>query len=192
MPLNVAALAGAVKGLYIGGMKPKKYLRPPMHPLPQSFLDKQRHAARVEKKAGTFTTAELDAMANESINKTQSRIRQAKRDARHAGDVPFQKPPKGKFAPDPNKRKSFYASWEWRRLRMEALKRHGHRCQSCGATTEDITIYGAKIRLVVDHILPLGKHWELRLDPENVQVLCDECNMGKGDWDTTDFRPRHE
>lgn len=104
------------------------------------------------------------------------------------GDVAWQKPPKGVFSPNPNSKKSFYASWEWRKLRMQTLVRHGHRCQSCGATTQDITIYGAPVRLVVDHIQPLGKHWELRLDPENVQVLCDECNMGKGDWMTQDFR----
>jgi hypothetical protein len=27
-----------------------------------------------------------------------------------------------------------------------------------------------------------------RLDPNNLQVLCNDCNMGKGSWDQTDFR----
>lgn len=159
------------------------------HPLPQSFLDKKRRSSKIVPKSGTFTTAELDAMANESAKKTQARIRQAKRDVRRASDVPHN-PTKGAFSPNPNNRKSFYQSWEWRKLRMQTLLRYGHRCQSCGANKDDITIYGAPIRLVVDHILPLGKNWEFRLDPDNVQVLCDECNMGKGDWLTMDFRPR--
>lgn len=93
------------------------------------------------------------------------------------------------YAPNPNSRKSFYASWEWRKLRMLTLKKYGHRCQSCGATTKDIGMHGHPVRLVVDHIKPLGRHWDLRLHPDNLQVLCDECNMGKGDWDETDYRP---
>lgn len=40
----------------------------------------------------------------------------------------------------------------------------------------------------VDHIKPRKKYPELALDPNNVQVLCKLCNMGKGDRDETDFR----
>jgi 5-methylcytosine-specific restriction endonuclease McrA len=71
---------------------------------------------------------------------------------------------------------------------MVVLKREGHRCQSCGATPNDTTVGGAKVRLVVDHIIPISRRWDLRLDPTNLQVLCDECNMGKGNWDVTDYR----
>lgn len=108
--------------------------------------------------------------------------------------APVKKEPKP-FAPSPNRRnstKSFYASWEWRRLRMEVLMEHGHRCQSCGATPKDVTISGAGVRIVVDHIKPLLKFWHLRLDRNNLQVLCDECNMGKGAWDDTDYRPAND
>lgn len=155
-------------------MKVKFRRRP--HPLPESFFDKDR----VNKKPSIQA---LEQVASQIIAR-KVKIKRPK-----IGDVPHKKPAKGVFSPNPNKRKSFYASWEWRRLRMETLLRYGHRCQSCGATKDDITITGATVRLVVDHIQPLGKNWELRLDPENVQVLCDECNMGKGDWDATDFRP---
>lgn len=89
-------------------------------------------------------------------------------------------------------KKAFYASWDWRTLRMEVLKEHGHRCQSCGATPNDSTVSGAKVRIVVDHIKPLSKFWNLRLDRTNLQVLCDECNMGKGAWDETDYRPAND
>lgn len=85
-------------------------------------------------------------------------------------------------------KEAFYASWEWRTLRMEVIKKQGKRCNCCGATPEDLTVGGSRVRLVVDHIKPLSKHWNLRLEPSNLQVLCDECNMGKGAWDETDHR----
>lgn len=91
-----------------------------------------------------------------------------------------------RFAPSPDKRKSFYASWEWKKLRMQALQRDGHRCGSCGASPKD------GIRIVVDHIKPLGNFWELRLVLSNLQVLCDDCNRGKGDWLHTDFRSHED
>ena len=77
----------------------------------------------------------------------------------------------------------FLESWEWNTLRYKILQKFGRRCMCCGVTPED----GAK--MCVDHILPRYTHPELRLDPENLQVLCFNCNKGKGAWDTTDFRP---
>lgn len=76
----------------------------------------------------------------------------------------------------------FYASWEWKRARYEALKRYGARCMLCGAKAED----GA--RICVDHIKPRSKYPLLQLDVNNLQVLCNDCNMGKGAWDETDWR----
>lgn len=81
---------------------------------------------------------------------------------------------------------AFYQSWEWKRLRLNTLLKYGQRCQCCGATPE----HG--VRVVVDHIKPLRKHWKLRLDPSNLQVLCDDCNRGKGSHIERDFRkPPH-
>lgn len=89
-------------------------------------------------------------------------------------------------------REAFYKSWDWRRLRMEVIKKYDRRCMCCGATPEDVALDGTPVRLVVDHIKPLSKHWELRLSPSNLQILCDECNMGKGAWDETDHRSNDE
>jgi len=83
----------------------------------------------------------------------------------------------------------FYKSWEWRTLRMEAIQRHGRSCQCCGAAPGQKDATGAPVRICVDHIKPISKHWHLRLDLSNLQILCDECNMGKGNWSETDFRP---
>jgi 5-methylcytosine-specific restriction endonuclease McrA len=79
---------------------------------------------------------------------------------------------------------AFLASYEWRRVRMTALKRHGARCQCCGAIpTNGITIN-------VDHIKPRKLYPHLALDPNNLQILCNVCNHGKGNWDMTDWRTR--
>lgn len=85
-------------------------------------------------------------------------------------------------------KQSFYKSWEWRTLRMKILKDRGRRCECCGATPEHHDVHGVPIRLCVDHIRPVSTHWDQRLDPGNLQILCDECNQGKGAWDETDWR----
>lgn len=76
----------------------------------------------------------------------------------------------------------FLQSYEWRELRMKALIRDGRKCACCGATPET----GAVMN--VDHIKPRRLHPELALCLENLQVLCAECNHGKGNWDQTDWR----
>ena len=78
--------------------------------------------------------------------------------------------------------KEFLDSKAWKRLRFQALKRHGSRCQCCGGSAEE----GA--RLNVDHIMPRRLFPALALQLENLQVLCSQCNEGKGNWDMTDFR----
>ena len=76
--------------------------------------------------------------------------------------------------------RAFYQSHEWRKVRYQVLVKWGRKCMCCGR--EDQPIH-------VDHIKPLRKHWDRRLDPDNLQVLCDQCNHGKGNWDETDHRP---
>jgi 5-methylcytosine-specific restriction endonuclease McrA len=76
----------------------------------------------------------------------------------------------------------FLESYEWRRARMEALKKCGARCQCCGAAPKD------GIRVNVDHIKPRKLYPELALDLNNLQILCEVCNHGKGNWDMTDWR----
>ena len=76
----------------------------------------------------------------------------------------------------------FYASFEWRRMRMEVFKLYERKCMCCGARPED------GVRIHVDHIRPLRFFWDLRLNIDNLQVLCEVCNHGKGNWDRTDWR----
>lgn len=78
---------------------------------------------------------------------------------------------------------AFYRTPEWKRARIDALIRLGRRCGCCGATPETGAV------LNVDHIRPLRFYWNLRLDPDNLQVLCSDCNEGKGNRLEVDFRP---
>ena len=77
----------------------------------------------------------------------------------------------------------FYKSEPWRVIRYDALVRAGGACFACGRTTQR-----DRIVLHVDHIKPISRFPELKLDPENLQVLCEDCNLGKGAWDETDWR----
>ena len=88
-----------------------------------------------------------------------------------------------KTVPDANS-DSFLASKAWKRLRFQALKKHGMRCQACGASPAQ------GVTLNVDHIMPRRLFPELALQIENLQVLCSDCNEGKGNWDMTDARAK--
>jgi len=79
--------------------------------------------------------------------------------------------------------KEFYESWAWKRLRYGFIKSKQRRCECCGATPQD------GCRIVVDHIRPIRRYWDWRLNITNLQLLCDDCNRGKGSQDTTDWRP---
>ena len=57
-------------------------------------------------------------------------------------------------------------------LRSDVLRRDGYRCRMCGASSND------GVRLHIDHIIPVSHDGPSRL--ENLQTLCDTCNLGKG------------
>jgi len=59
------------------------------------------------------------------------------------------------------------------RLRFEVLSSARFRCQACGASAPS----GAELH--VDHILPRSKGGTN--DRWNLQALCRDCNLGKGD-----------
>jgi 5-methylcytosine-specific restriction endonuclease McrA len=79
-------------------------------------------------------------------------------------------------------KREFLETYAWRKVRMEALLKYGPKCMCCGATPKT----GAVMN--VDHIKPRKTHPELALSLENLQILCNECNHGKGNWDKTDWR----
>lgn len=86
---------------------------------------------------------------------------------------------------DAIKSDNFLQSFSWRKLRMQALKLYGAKCQCCGSTPAT----GAVMN--VDHVKPRKTHPELALELTNLQILCHECNHGKGNWDSTDWRNKN-
>ena len=71
------------------------------------------------------------------------------------------------------KLKDFYDSAEWAEVRKKVYKKHKHECSYCG--------YDGKYNpLHVDHIRPLRLYWDLRLNFDNLQLLCSNCNSEKG------------
>ena len=77
------------------------------------------------------------------------------------------------------KSNEFYKTREWISARYKTLVKYGKVCQCCGAS---------KAVLHVDHIKPRSKYPHLELDIDNLQVLCEACNVGKGNKDVTDWR----
>lgn len=75
----------------------------------------------------------------------------------------------------------FYETRAWRELRYKALVKYGARCQCCGANRDD------GVRIHVDHIKPRSKFPDLQLELSNLQVLCEDCNIGKSNKDYTDW-----
>lgn len=74
---------------------------------------------------------------------------------------------------------TFYRTLEWKSFRYQILKLRGNHCECCGRGPKD----GAIIQ--VDHILPRWIYPEKAFDVSNMQILCLECNEGKGKSDTT-------
>lgn len=75
---------------------------------------------------------------------------------------------------------AFYDSFDWRQVRYDVLRERGRKCECCGDDDPK--------KVQVDHIKPLRKYWHLRFDKSNLQVLCHDCNHGKGSRDKTDWR----
>lgn len=68
----------------------------------------------------------------------------------------------------------------WRAARYATLATHGNWCRACGRRPPDVGLH-------VDHIKPRSKFPELALDMANLQVLCRDCNGGKGADDQTNW-----
>lgn len=99
----------------------------------------------------------------------------------HPDGQPIAHAPRPPCRVDPSS-PEFLNSYAWRQLRMKVLMHYGARCQCCGASPST----GAVMN--VDHIKPRKLFPRLALDFDNLQVLCGDCNAGKGNWAQTDWR----
>ncbi len=95
------------------------------------------------------------------------------------------KPIKAKASPRPTvSSQDFYWSDEWRRVRYLALRAGRGVCELCGnGPTKGHPLH-------VDHIKPRSKYPELELTLSNLQVMCEDCNLGKSNIDEIDWRKK--
>lgn len=140
---------------------------------------KLKRKKQAEKAKKTLEKLALSSpVIQEMINKKAASIAYAMQKKQKSKARPV-------FEPEPpysqGMGKLFYRTREWRDVRYKALVKYGKKCQCCGET-------GGYIH--VDHILPRSLYPEKELSLENLQILCEACNMGKSNTDTTDWRDK--
>lgn len=138
-------------------------------------------AGWLHKYGGVSITPDMSGLLYERLNKMIRDDHPNKQSAalglkvlRH-GRINFENLPKANSS-------EFLESSAWKRLRIQAFEKYGNKCQCCGASPED------GIRLNVDHIQPRKLFPELALSLDNLQILCSDCNHGKGNWSMSDWR----
>ena len=88
-------------------------------------------------------------------------------------------PPSRPYIPS----ETFYVMREWREVRYEALKLSDGRCSLCGRSKRENGVV-----LHVDHIKPRSIRPDLQFEVLNLQVLCEDCNIGKSNYCDIDWR----
>lgn len=150
--------------------------------IPASMLNVARQLEKVAELRTDYTTKRLSAKRR--IARAMLALQ-----AKYVGKLPLRFTPaievvqSNRYMESQDRARRFYQSAAWINLRYQILKKYGPVCQSCHKNTGPMH---------VDHIKSLRRYWHLRLDPDNLQVLCAGCNWGKGNYDETDHRPREE
>lgn len=75
--------------------------------------------------------------------------------------------------------KDFYKSKEWISLSKAVKDIYGRVCMKCGKSSG---VFHS------DHIIPRSKNIDLELDINNIQVLCEDCNISKSNSESVDYR----
>jgi len=86
-----------------------------------------------------------------------------------------------------NQEENFYRTEAWLKLRYKVLKKYEAKCMACGKSPKEHGIV-----LCVDHIKPRSKYPHLSLSFNNLQLLCWDCDQGKSNLHTDDWRPDKE
>lgn len=77
----------------------------------------------------------------------------------------------------------FYETIKWKELSKKVKKIYGRRCMKC--KTE-------KGNMHTDHILPRSLYPSLEYDIHNLQILCEYCNLEKGNKEQIDYRTQEQ
>jgi 5-methylcytosine-specific restriction endonuclease McrA len=80
---------------------------------------------------------------------------------------------------DQERKHDFYKTQKWRQLRYQILRENVLSCALCRSVEGPFH---------VDHIKPRSKYPELALSKNNLQILCESCNVGKSNKYIDDWR----
>ena len=72
----------------------------------------------------------------------------------------------------------FYKSGKFKDASKLIIDEFGEKCMCCNNINKNKVV----------HIKSRRKYPELELELSNLQILCEPCNVGKGNWDETDWR----
>jgi len=72
----------------------------------------------------------------------------------------------------------FYDSNAWKVMRVVVFGYWGHCCLRCGSFDD----------LHIDHVVPRSIAPELEMEFDNLQVLCESCNLEKSNKNSNDYR----
>ena len=130
-----------------------------------------------EAKKTLLKLAKTDPILKKLVNQQAVKIayKLAKKAPAQPKTAQFQQPPTYQHG----MKEDFYKTREWRELRYKVLVKYGKVCQCCGEKQGYIH---------VDHILPRSLYPDKELMENNLQVLCEACNIGKTNRDETDWR----
>ncbi len=157
-----------------------KSVRVVRHPMMQGPKIRPIKKPRVKKPIIDPPSGKFCLKCHGSIGKSRCESKFCSRRCRNT----YKAPPLNKVVPKTNKPLVRIDLWSdenkerWQKLRYDAFLKYGRKCMLCGATN----------KLHVDHIKPKAVFPELCWDINNLQVLCEDCNMGKGFRDQTDWR----
>lgn len=78
---------------------------------------------------------------------------------------------------------SFYDTEKWKWISKTVKKMYGTKCMKCG--NESRVMHA-------DHIKPRSLHPSIEFDIKNIQILCDLCNVNKGNSEEIDYRSQEQ
>lgn len=134
----------------------------------QAALDREKRAMAKKNRERLEKEAKTPIVRRPQPNK--KRKKSVVKARRPAVPSPFDYP-----AYRQGMKNEFYQTREWRSVRYDVIRSSNGKCVLCGRSP---ALHG--IVLHVDHIKPRSKFPALELDRKNMQVLCEDCNIGKG------------
>lgn len=134
------------------------FMRSPMHPDRFIFAQAAKADRRADRKKSRAIVRAVAKKKNREANKPKAF-------SPNYQTVPYQVGLKAEF----------YATREWRELRWKVLSTSTGECMACGRSHSKHGVI-----MHIDHIKPRSRFPSLELDITNLQVLCEDCNLGKG------------